>query len=460
MARIAPHPLFLKILVAVVVSSMVAGATNLETRSIVKITLPHPCNIVPYLCSPRARSLSPVGSLSSDVDDTMNAGDKIFTKNLHLLAHSESLALSQPFHVDGGGAVRTTDNFTTITSHEGRPRDETTNVDGENIMLDVGVMAAEDNSGAGLGNDSWYQDMLDEPTDDFPISTSPDARALSITNAGAIVATTTTTTTTTTTVATAVAVANPRNNHAHRASPPSSMGPILSGPEMRLRVTAQGPPEVPARHASTSTDATPMATADVLRPWQVQKQVAQRILPLPAPRKAESSAARKQRRETKKTSLVADVAGASAADASAPILVEPPLHPSLLESTHRHRHGSRTHQSAGALKRKAARAERFGPLSAAAPSLLADVGSSLPDDDPDDLPPAGSPTLASPDLPDPDLPDLPSDQGPHLSAPAPLSLLAPPPPPIPMCRLSATPMAPHGSLPARAHSFPEWGHGL
>ena len=177
MARIAPHPLFLKILVAVVVQSMVAGATNPKTRAIIKVTLPHPCHIVSYLCSPRARPISQVASLSGGVDDNMIAGDKILIKNLHLLAHSESLALSQPFHVDGDGAVRTTDNITTITSHEGRIHDHI--VGDEHIMLDDDVnRSKEDNSEAGL--DPWYQDMLDEPIDDLSITASPNARARSI----------------------------------------------------------------------------------------------------------------------------------------------------------------------------------------------------------------------------------------------------------------------------------------
>ena len=146
-------------------------------------------------------------------------------------------------------------------------------------------------------------------------------------------------------------------------------------------MTAHGPP-IPARHASqasTSTDATSMATASALGTGQVRKQVAPQIrLPLPAPRKPkpESTAARKQRRKTNK-GLAADSAGASAADASAPILSEPSLNPSLLENTHHHRHRPRKHQSAGALKRKADRAARLGPLWAAAPPPFADADTTV-----------------------------------------------------------------------------------
>ena len=191
----------------------------------------------------------------------------------------------------------------------------------------------------------------------------------------------------------AIAVVKSRNNNAHRASPPPSTGPILSGPERSLRVTARGPP-IPARHANNSTDAIRMPTASVQRSWQVQQQVPQRtlpiLLPIPAPRKTntETNAARKQRRKTQKC-LAADVAGASAADASAPtILAEPSLHPSLLETTAKYR--PRTHQSAGALKRKADRAARFADAN------------SIPDASPDDPVPTKSPSPASYDFPLPE----------------------------------------------------------
>ena len=154
-------------------------------------------------------------------------------------------------------------------------------------------------------------------------------------------------------------------------------------------MTVHGPP-LPARHARNGTEATRMPPATVLPPWQVQKQVPLQILPIPAPRKAntETNAARKQRRKTKK-GLATDVAGASATDASAPtILAEPSLHPSLLETTGKYR--PRIHQSTGALKRKADRAARFADAD------------SIPDENPDDPVPTKSPSPASYDFPLPE----------------------------------------------------------
>ena len=189
----------------------------------------------------------------------------------------------------------------------------------------------------------------------------------------------------------------------------------------------------------------------VLPPWQVRKQVPSQILPLPAHREPETSAARKQRRVTKKRGLVADADGASEADVSAPILSEPSLHSSLIETTHGNRHGSRTHQNPSALKRKAARAARFDPPSATVPSVPADANVSLPDGDPA----PAEPSLASPAHTDQDLLDLT-----YQSAPIPIPPLAPPPPPIPMRHPPATSTAPRASLQIRAHSLPEWGSGL
>ena len=154
---------------------------------------------------------------------------------------------------------------------------------------------------------------------------------------------------------------------------------------------------------------------------------------------------------TKKRGLVADADGASEADVSAPILSEPSLHSSLIETTHGNRHGSRTHQNPSALKRKAARAARFDPPSATVPSVPADANVSLPDGDPA----PAEPSLASPAHTDQDLLDLT-----YQSAPIPIPPLAPPPPPIPMRHPSATSTAPRASLQIRAHSLPEWGSGL
>ena len=85
-----------------------------------------------------------------------------------------------------------------------------------------------------------------------------------------------------------------------------------------------------------------------------------------------------------------------------PILSEPSLHSSLIETTHGNRHGSRTHQNPSALKRKAARAARFDPPSATVPSVPADANVSLPDGDPA----PAKPSLASPAHTDQDLLDL------------------------------------------------------
>ena len=70
MVFIAQNRIFCSwLLVATIARSIIAATTDFKIRPIVKVTLPHPPSIVNYLCSPRARSFSPVGTLCGCVDD-------------------------------------------------------------------------------------------------------------------------------------------------------------------------------------------------------------------------------------------------------------------------------------------------------------------------------------------------------------------------------------------------------
>ena len=271
MTPIARYPAISWILLAVTAKILIAAASNIQIEPFIKITLQHPCSIVPYLCSRRACSFSPTTSFCAGADGNVYSDAKIFVANHHVLAHSESVILAQPFHSDGDGRpVRDDDNIQATTSNRtcSDVHDRLDHLDdGDFGFLGDILPTSEYNNDHLFGINSSPSVSISVSHTATARSTSPDAHDRPIaaaitddTTAIAIVADAT--------VAAIVAV-KPRNDNAHRASLPLSTGPILSVPERRMRVTARGPP-IPARHANDSTGAIPMPTAGVLPPWQVR----------------------------------------------------------------------------------------------------------------------------------------------------------------------------------------------
>ena len=172
--RIAPW-----IFVATTVLTIIAATTDLKTRPFVTVTLPHPCSIVPYLCSPRACSFSPATSFCTGADDNVYSGAKIFVANHHVLAHSESVILAQPFHSDGDGPVRDDDNIQATTSNRtcSDVHDRLDHLDdGDFGFLDDILPTSEYNNDHLFGTNSSPPVSISVSHTATARSTSPDAR--------------------------------------------------------------------------------------------------------------------------------------------------------------------------------------------------------------------------------------------------------------------------------------------
>ena len=258
---------------------------------------------------------------------------------------------------------------------------------------------------------------------------------------------------------------------------------------MSPHATARGTLGIPALPAnadarSMAASASPIANTTVrttpvvlsFSPPNCQRQVAHRILPIPAipapqpepeaahrARKREPACVRRERRrkaECTRLVVVRTEAPLPESNHASPL-----LHPSLLETTRRR---ARKRNTPCALKRNEERA-CLAALRAAASAPVAHADSAPGEDAPlGESPtpdPPGHPEWPSPTERLQSAPCLPSDvefrlPADHRRSGHPTGLPSPPPPPVPTRRLSPAPKAPPGPLPARERPLVEWDSGL